>query len=99
MLNQQGGRLREWEVRTYISEPQRGRRRWKDDPQAQAAVYGNRRRIAGEHRKALLWRRGVLLDHSFAHAYETGGVTAASPSSLPQSSTGRLEVRMVLACS
>jgi transposase len=30
--------LAEVEVRTYISEPDRGRRRWKDKPEAQQAV-------------------------------------------------------------
>jgi transposase len=64
--------LKEWEVRSYISEPQRGRRRWQDNPEAQAAVYGNRRRIGGERGKELLRRRGELLERSFAHAYETG---------------------------
>lgn len=66
--------LAEAEVRTYISEPDRGRRRWQDKPEAQAAVYGNRRRICGERGKALLRRRGELLERSFAHAYETGGM-------------------------
>ena len=66
--------LREAEVRTYISEPDRGRRRWKDKPEAQQAVYANRRRICGERGKALLRRRGELLERSFAHAYETGGM-------------------------
>jgi DDE family transposase len=66
--------LSEAEVRTYISEPDRGRRRWKDKPEAQAVVYGNRRRIQGEHGKRLLRRRGELLERSFAHAYETGGM-------------------------
>jgi len=33
--------------RTYISEPKRGRRRWKGDREAQQAVYSNRRRITG----------------------------------------------------
>jgi transposase len=61
-------------VRTYISEPDRGRRQWKDKPEAQAAVYANRRRICGERGKALLRRRGELLERSFAHAYETGGM-------------------------
>jgi hypothetical protein len=64
--------LSEAEVRTYISEPDRGQRQWKDKPEAQAAVYGNRRRICGERGKALLRRRGELLERSFAHAYETG---------------------------
>lgn len=62
------------EVRTYISEPNRGRRRWENKPEAQQAVYGNRRRIQGEHGKQLLRRRGELLERSFAHAYETGGL-------------------------
>jgi transposase len=66
--------LVEVEVRTYISEPDRGRRRWKDKPEAQQAVYGNRRRICGERGKQLLRRRGELLERSFAHAYETGGM-------------------------
>jgi transposase len=66
--------LAEVEVRTYISEPDRGRRRWKDKAEAQQAVYGNRRRICGERGKQLLRRRGELLERSFAHAYETGGM-------------------------
>lgn len=66
--------LAQAEVRTYISEPDRGRRQWKDKPEARAAVYGNRRRIQGEHGKQLLRRRGELLERSFAHAYETGGM-------------------------
>src|SRR5271157_2193735 len=66
--------LAEVDVRTYISEPDRGRRRWKDKPEAQQAVYGNRRRICGERGKQLLRRRGELLERSFAHAYETGGM-------------------------
>jgi len=48
----------EYEVRSYISEPDRGRRRWKHDPEAQQAVYGNRRRIRSEHGKNWLRRRG-----------------------------------------
>lgn len=61
-------------VRTYISEPDRGRRRWQNKPEARQAVYGNRRRIRGEHGKQLLRRRGELVERSFAHAYETGGM-------------------------
>src|SRR6516225_8609300 len=66
--------LKEAEVRAYISEPDRGQRQWKDKPEAQAAVYSNRRRIQGEHGKRLLRQRGELLERSFAHAYETGGM-------------------------
>ena len=66
--------LAEAEVRTYISEPNRGRRCWKGKEEAQQAVYGNRRRIGGERGKQLLRQRGELLERSFAHAYETGGM-------------------------
>ena len=37
-------------------------------------MYGNRRRIRGEHGKELLRQRGELVERSFAHAYETGGM-------------------------
>ena len=50
--------LKEWDVRSYISEPQRGRRKWKDDTEAQQAVYGNRRRIQSEHGKATVAAAG-----------------------------------------
>jgi transposase len=66
--------LDECEVRSYISEPDRGRRNWTTDPEAQQAVYGNRRRIQGQHGKKLLRSRGELVERSFAHAYETGGM-------------------------
>jgi transposase len=72
--------LREGEVRTYISEPDRGRRSWIDDGTGeplsaeQAAVYANRRRIRGEHGKSLLRKRGELVERTFAHCYETGAM-------------------------
>jgi len=66
--------LAEAEVRTYISEPDRGRRCWKGKTEARQAVYGNRRRITGAHGRELLRQRGELLERSFAHAYETGGM-------------------------
>jgi hypothetical protein len=74
LSNESLKRLGECEVRSYISEPDRGRRNWTENPEAQHAVYGNRRRIQGEHRKKLLRSRGELVAHSFAHAYETGGM-------------------------
>jgi transposase len=61
-------------VRSYISEPDRGRRQWKDNPEARDAVYRNRRRIGGERGKRLLRQRGELLERPFAHLYETGGM-------------------------
>ena len=66
--------LRELDVRTYISEPDRGRRRWKNKPDEQQAVYANRRRIRGERGKQLLRSRSMMLERPFAHGLETGGM-------------------------
>ena len=62
------------EYRTYISEPARGRRKWKNKEDEQAATYANRRRIRGERGKRLLRRRGELLERPFAHYLEAGGM-------------------------
>jgi transposase len=61
-------------IRTYISEPDRGRRNWRGKPDARAAVYANRRRIRGPRGTALLRRRGEYLERTFAHVYDTGGM-------------------------
>jgi transposase len=61
-------------TRTYISEPGRGRRNWHDKPDEQQAVYANRRRIRGKRGKALMRKRGELIERSFAHVYDTGGM-------------------------
>jgi transposase len=60
--------------RTYISEPERGRRKWKDKEGAKKVTYANRRRIRGERGKELLRRRGELLERPFAHYLEAGGM-------------------------
>ena len=61
-------------VRSYISEPDRGRRSWEDHPEARDPVYGNRRRIRGKRGRRLLRSRGERVERTFAHAYETGGM-------------------------
>jgi transposase len=66
--------LKEIGVRSYIPEPKRGRRHWPGKEGEQAAVYANRRRIRGERGKQLLRRRGELVERSFAHVYDTGGM-------------------------
>jgi len=66
--------LAESGVRSYGSEPDRGRRDWKDKAAARDAVYANRRRVRGERGKRLLRKRGELLERPFAHLYETGGM-------------------------
>ena len=59
-------------VRSYISEPDRGRRKWKDNSDARDAVYRNRRRTRGARGKRLLRQRGERLERPCAHLYETG---------------------------
>jgi transposase len=59
-------------VRSYISEPDRGRRNWEDNVEARDAVYRNRRRIRGARGQRLLRLRGERLERPFAHLYETG---------------------------
>jgi transposase len=66
--------LDEMEVRSYASEPDRGRQKWEDDEEARDAVYNNRRRIKGERGKRLLKKRGEFIERSFAHCYETGAM-------------------------
>ena len=67
-------------MRGYLSEPDRGRRVWTDKKTGEVksaqrdAVYANRRRIRGRRGKALLRKRGELLERPFAHCYETGGM-------------------------
>ena len=61
-------------LRSYVSEPDRGRRKWKGRRDAQKAVYGNRRRIRGERGKRLLRQRGEKLERTFAHLLVSGGL-------------------------
>jgi len=61
-------------VRSYIAEPARGRRDWSEEPEAQAPVYGNRRRIRGRRGRRLMRSRGERIERSFAHVYDTGGM-------------------------
>src|ERR1700683_1812181 len=66
--------LKEVEVRSYCSEPDRGRRNWIGKEEEKAAVYQNRRRIRGARGKRLLRQRGERVERSFAHRYATGGL-------------------------
>src|SRR3954452_1699179 len=61
-------------VRSYVSEPERGRQNWDGNPDARDAVYANRRRVRGERGKRLLRSRGEKLERTFAHCYETGAM-------------------------
>jgi transposase len=62
------------DLRTYIAEPDRGRRKWKNKAAARDAVFANRRRIRGARGFALLRRRSERLERPNAHLYETGAM-------------------------
>jgi transposase len=68
--------VHEQAVRSYIPEPDRGRRNWRGEGKAeeQKRTYENRRRVRGERNKRLQKLRSELTERSFAHLYETGGM-------------------------
>jgi transposase len=74
--------LEEVDLRGYLSEPDRGRRKWTaKDPEErafkraeQAAVYRNRRRRKGARSKRLHRKRGELVERSFEHVLDDGGM-------------------------
>jgi transposase len=61
-------------VRSYVAEPDRGRRNWDGKEAEKAAVYGNRRRVQGERGKRLQRRRGERIERNFAHQFDSGGL-------------------------
>jgi transposase len=66
--------LQEAGIRSYIAEPDRGRRKWTGKTSAQKAVYANRNRMKREKAKALHRKRGEILERSFAHLLDSGGM-------------------------
>jgi len=66
--------LAEWGLRTYCSEPNRGRQRWPGHKREQQAVYANRRRIQGQRGLRLLRLRGEKLERWNQHLYDRGGM-------------------------
>lgn len=66
--------LKDAGVRTYCSEPRRGRQRWGGQQPQQQAVYANRRRVRGERGKRLLRQRGEKLERWHQHLYDRGGM-------------------------
>ncbi len=62
-------------VDSYIPErKQAGERNWKDKEPERQAVQANQQRIEADYGKELLRKRGELVERSFAHCYETGGM-------------------------
>ena len=72
-----GETLRQLEAdatRSYVSEPDRGRRQWEGKKAKQSATYANRRRIRGKRGQRLMKQRAEKAERTFAHLYETGGL-------------------------
>jgi transposase len=61
-------------LRSYLAEPDRGRRCWTKEPEAQQPVYSNRRRVGSPRGQQLMRRRGEYVERTFAHVYDTGGL-------------------------
>jgi transposase len=66
--------LTELQVRTYIGEPERGRRNWDGKEAEKQAVCANRRRIKGNRGKRMQKQRGEKVERNFAHQFDTGGM-------------------------
>jgi transposase len=66
-----------WKTRIAEPKPAKGYLRWHGDEAAQSAVYGNRARLkSGVGRKAMR-QRGELVERSFAHILDRGGMRRA----------------------
>ena len=68
--------LADVDIRSYVSEPARGRRHWHGKREARDAVYGNRRRIQGT--------RG---QRSLIHIHLKAFLGSCSPRSIPRSAS------------
>lgn len=61
--------------RTYLPEKKQRDRKWSDaNRDMQKALYANRARTRRPKGRALQRRRGELIERTFAHACETGGI-------------------------
>lgn len=67
----------EWKTRLSEPLPAKGVLRWRGDDAAQKAVYANRARLkSGVGRKAMR-KRGEMVERSFAHVLDRGGMRRA----------------------
>jgi hypothetical protein len=61
--------------RSRISEPKvTGLRNWQGDHEARKAAYANRVRISSAKGKKMLRKRGEMVERSFAHCLDRGGM-------------------------
>jgi len=66
--------MEEQHVQTLIAEPERGRRDWQGRRAERDRVYANRHRWRSERGQRLGKLRSELVERSFTHMYDTGGM-------------------------
>jgi transposase len=70
--------IQQCKIETVISDPLRNRRADKLDASQQAVVRNAKSSASSEHGKALLRRRGMHIERSFAHILDSGGMRRAT---------------------
>jgi transposase len=63
-----------WKTRISEPRPSQGYSRWHGDDEARTAVYGNRNRLKSGVGKEAMRKRGEIVERSFAHVLERGGM-------------------------
>ena len=63
-----------WKTRIAEPRPSKGYLRWHGDDEARAAVYVNRNRLRSGVGKEAMRKRGEVVERSFAHVLERGGM-------------------------
>ena len=63
-----------WKTRIAEPTPANGFLRWQGDEEARAAVYGNRNRLRSDIGKQAMRKRGEIVERSFAHILDRGGM-------------------------
>jgi transposase len=63
-----------WKTRIAEPTPANGFLRWQGDEEARAAVYGNRNRLRSGVGKQAMRKRGEIVERSFAHILDRGGM-------------------------
>ena len=63
-----------WKTRIAEPRPSNGYLRWHGDDDARAAVYANRSRLKSGVGRAAMRLRGEIVERSFAHVLERGGM-------------------------
>jgi hypothetical protein len=63
-----------WKTRISEPQPSKGYSRWHGDDEARVAVYGNRNRLKSGVGKEAMRKRGEIVERSFAHVLERGGM-------------------------